>query len=199
MFEGHVEPNKRINLLYDDVDRHYHVITNLTGSMAKKYVCKACNKSCRSDVAHNCDQTCCECMTSLPCAFVGIRIPCDECNRHFRSQNCFDNHKRRVTKEKTVCERKRRCGTCGELVIRENHECSKRNCQNCIENKEVGLLCYMRPLKNVLPACDKVLYVFYDFETTQNTRFSDRAVTCPKSRLRAAVLFDVRGRRRRPA
>ena len=27
----------------------------------------------------------------------------------------------------------------------------------------------MRPLKNVLPACDGVLYVFYDFETTQNT------------------------------
>jgi len=30
----------------------------------------------------------------------------------------------------------------------------------------------------VLPACDKVLYVFYDFETTHNTRFSDR-VTLP--------------------
>ena len=33
----------------------------------------------------------------------------------------------------------------------------------------------MRPLKNVFPTCDKVLYVFYDFQTTQNTRFSDRA------------------------
>ena len=35
MFEGHVESNKRLNLLYDDVDSHYHVITNLTGAMAK--------------------------------------------------------------------------------------------------------------------------------------------------------------------
>ena len=34
----------------------------------------------------------------------------------------------------------------------------------------------MRPLKDDLPdACDKVLYVFYDFETTQNTSYSDKA------------------------
>ena len=34
---------------------------------------------------------------------------------------------------------------------------------------------FMRPLKNVLPAGDRVLYVFYDFETTQKTRYSDTA------------------------
>ena len=111
MFEGHVESNKRLNLLYDDVDRHYHVITNLTGAMAKKYVCKACNKSCRSDAAHNCDQTCSECMTIPPCAFEGIRIPCDECNRHVRSQNCFDNHKIRVTKKK-------QCASLSDVAVR---------------------------------------------------------------------------------
>ena len=34
----------------------------------------------------------------------------------------------------------------------------------------------MRPLKDVLPTnTDKVLYVFYDFETTQNNRYSDMA------------------------
>jgi len=34
----------------------------------------------------------------------------------------------------------------------------------------------MRPLKDVLPdTSDKVLYVFYDFETTQNTKYSDTA------------------------
>ena len=33
----------------------------------------------------------------------------------------------------------------------------------------------MQPLKNVLPHSDKVLYVFYDFETTQNTQYSDTA------------------------
>ena len=41
MFEGRVESSKRINLLYDDVGHHYHVITNITGVMAKRYVCEA--------------------------------------------------------------------------------------------------------------------------------------------------------------
>jgi hypothetical protein len=49
IFEGQVETSERINLLYD-VSRNYHVIGNLTGTMAKKFVCKACGKGCRRDV-----------------------------------------------------------------------------------------------------------------------------------------------------
>jgi len=52
LFEGRVESPKRINLLYDDVNRHYHVITNLTGAMAKRYVCRACNKGCSHGARH---------------------------------------------------------------------------------------------------------------------------------------------------
>jgi hypothetical protein len=33
----------------------------------------------------------------------------------------------------------------------------------------------MKPLKNELPSSDKMLFVFYDFETTQDKRFSERA------------------------
>jgi len=36
MYQGHVESDKRINLLFDEVTRHYHVIGNLTGAMAKR-------------------------------------------------------------------------------------------------------------------------------------------------------------------
>jgi hypothetical protein len=57
MFEGQVESPETINLLYDDVERHYHVIVNITGVMAKMYVCKACKKRCRRDLTHMCDQT----------------------------------------------------------------------------------------------------------------------------------------------
>ena len=38
MFDGQTNCTKRINLLYDDVTKHYHVINSLTGAMAKKYV-----------------------------------------------------------------------------------------------------------------------------------------------------------------
>jgi hypothetical protein len=33
----------------------------------------------------------------------------------------------------------------------------------------------MRPLRNELPCSDDVLFVFYDFETTQDTQFSENA------------------------
>jgi hypothetical protein len=54
VFDGQVEYEKRINLLYDDVSKHYHVIGNLTGAMAQRYVCRGCNKGCRRGVTHKC-------------------------------------------------------------------------------------------------------------------------------------------------
>ena len=57
MFDGQVQTEKRINLNYDDEARHYHVIDNITGAMAKRYVCEACNKGC-SDVTHKCEKAC---------------------------------------------------------------------------------------------------------------------------------------------
>jgi len=62
-------------------------------------------------------------------------------------------------------------------------DCSRERSMNVangivtrVSKTEVGYLCYMRPLKDVLPAnADKVLYEFYDVETTQNKRYSDTA------------------------
>jgi hypothetical protein len=117
MFEGGEGQSlqKRLNLLYDDVTRHYHVIANRTGAMAKRYVCTACNKGCNRDVTHVCDHTCSDCMTSPPCVSTGTRIPCDSCNRHFRSDSCFEKHKNRMMgrrNKKSVCELKRNCSVC---------------------------------------------------------------------------------------
>jgi len=75
MFEGQVDSSKRLNILYDDVECHYHVIFNVTAAMDKKYVCKVCNKAYRSDVTHVCDQTCSDCTACPPCAFAEFRIP----------------------------------------------------------------------------------------------------------------------------
>jgi len=57
MFEGQVDSPKRLNILYDAVERHYHVIAQFTGAMAKEYVCKECSKECKRDIANVCDQT----------------------------------------------------------------------------------------------------------------------------------------------
>jgi len=100
IFEGRVESVKRLNLLYDEVEWHCHVITNLTGAMANPYACKACNKSCRIVITLICDLTCSDFMTNTPCAFSEVRISCDECNRHFRCRKCFDNLKQSTAKRK---------------------------------------------------------------------------------------------------
>ena len=174
MFEGRVESTVSLNLLCDEVTRHYHVIGNLAAAMARGYVCKACGKWCRRDVKHTCDQTCSCCMASPPCVATGIRIPCADSDRYFRSQTCFANHRRRIGNRKSVCEHKRQCWTCGELVVSgKPHEYGKRYCDVCSANREVGHLCYMRPLNNVLTLSDGVLYVFYGFEITQHTRYSE--------------------------
>jgi hypothetical protein len=39
IFDGRVDFERRLNV-YDDVTRHYHVITSLIGAMAKKLVCR---------------------------------------------------------------------------------------------------------------------------------------------------------------
>lgn len=152
------------------------MITNLTGAMARRYVCKGCNEWFRQDVTNVCDQKCSDWKASPPCAFKCFRIPCAECKRNFRSRSCFNKHKISTLNKKSLWERKRFFATCGVIVTLGNHECNNRHCETCNQNREVGHLYYIRPLKNVLPAnVDNVLYVLYDIETTQNTRYSDKA------------------------
>jgi len=74
MYEGQVDPSKHLNLHYD-VERHYHVITNLTGAMAKRQGFSTCHKSCGRVIQHVCDQTCGDSMSSPHCVFSGTRFP----------------------------------------------------------------------------------------------------------------------------
>jgi hypothetical protein len=62
MFDGRVEASTGINLLYDDVTRHYHAINNLTRALAKRFICEACNKVCKRGVTRRYDVTCNDCM-----------------------------------------------------------------------------------------------------------------------------------------
>ena len=59
--------------------------------------------------------------------------------------------------------------------VNNKQECYKRFCLTCNDDKEVGHLCFMRPLKKEPALCEHVLYVFYDFETTQDSRLNDKS------------------------
>ena len=142
--------------------------------MSTRYICEGCNESSRSGVRHKCREACTDCMFITPCICTDVRILYEACNRTFRSQACFDKHKTNKLKGTTVCAQKRNCAKCdGPLDDRRKHECFKSFCRNCQKNREFGHLCYMAPLANKLPKSDNVMFVFYDFETTQDTRISD--------------------------
>ena len=144
--------------------------------MSKRYICEACNQSCRLGMTERCREKCTDCMSIPPCICTDVRIPCEACNWTFRSQACYDKHKtNNLKKDKTVCEQKRNCAKCNGLLDDSTHECFKSFCDNRQKNREYGLLCYMAPLVNKLPKSDNVLFVFSDFEKTQDTRISDSA------------------------
>lgn len=128
IFDGQIAKSQRINLLYDD--QHYHGITNLMTAMAKEYECPACNKGCTRGVQHKCDASCDACSAIPSCKQDNTRIPCDECNGHFRNSTRFENHKRLKVSGKTVCEARRRCRECGNMEGAD-HECNKRYCSQC--------------------------------------------------------------------
>jgi len=149
------------------------MICNITAEMAKSYVSKVCNKGCYTDITHTCEQTCSDRMSVPPCAFCDVRIPCESCNRNFRSQTCFDNHKNNKLRGKTVCEQKRNCETCRSLLTKKKHECFKPYCAKSNRNVENGYLCYISTFKNEVPRSDNVLFVFCEFETTQDTKVNE--------------------------
>jgi len=158
------------------------VINNLTGAMARRCVCKGCNKGCKRGEAHKRGLTCSDCKSVPPCMFSEERVQCESCNRSFRSRSCFEKHKtHKLEGNKTACEKVRNCHVCKACVTRNTHECFKPFCANCKKNMEINHLCNMQPLKNELPSADDVLFVFYDFETTQDAKISDTArVHVPK-------------------
>jgi alpha-glucuronidase len=66
MFEGKVETSDSINLLYDDITCHYHVIGSLTGAMVNNLCVKHVSKDV-VEKSHIYDQASSECMASPPC------------------------------------------------------------------------------------------------------------------------------------
>jgi len=89
------------------------------------------------------------------------KVPCESCNRKFRSRSCFEKHKtNKLAGKRTVCEKVRNCPVCKACVTRKNQECFKPYCPKCNKNMEINHLCYMQPLKNELPNADDVLFVF---------------------------------------
>lgn len=64
---------KRMKMLYDGY--HFHVLSNVTGAIAKRYVCFACNVGCERVEKHRCDELCDTRSAITPCIPNNDNIP----------------------------------------------------------------------------------------------------------------------------
>jgi ribosomal protein L37E len=73
-----------------------------------------------------------------------------------------------------VCERKKNCASCGGQLTSKTRVFQTLLCQLQAQRGGRAPLLHAA-LKNRLPLNDNVLYVFYDFETTQDTEIAQDA------------------------
>ena len=165
-------PEKSIYLYYQA--NHFDVITKLPGFFNTSYFCHACYKGYDHTTDHLCDGMCYSCR-GFGCTIEDNGITCQECDRLFKNQTCYDRHKQEPINGggRTVCETVKKCPTChNSMDVRKlnNHPCvDKKKCPTCkIERNPSDLnhKCYMQqegPKEE--PSYSQLL--FFDFECTQ--------------------------------
>ena len=172
---------------------HYDVITSMPGFLSKKYYCHTCKEGYTHRDKHKCLKKCLSCF-KYDSNCKGPEITCNDCNRIFLGQECFDEHKRNRSKGKKpdiVCELVRKCPKCKRIVSDlKVHVCGYSECNNCGKYCDMqNHKCHMKVVETKGGYCTKdggcenlepkdrclccktytINYMFYDFETQQNT------------------------------
>ena len=161
-----------ISLYYHN--NHFDVITKLPAFLSRGYFCHRCHKTYDHTADHICTAMC-EMCRGFECVWQGKGIPCNECDRVFRNQACYDRHKNQPINGggRTVCQVIRKCDKCGKpMDVRhlnpKGHICGKK-CETCgliLTREDTDHKCYIKPLEQVEESSYNHLLFFY-FEATQ--------------------------------
>ena len=160
-----------ISLYYHN--NHFDTITSLPGFLSKNYFCHRCHKSYDCTTDHMCSTMCRSCR-HFGCVLEGDGIVCNECNRMFKNQACYDHHKEPMNGGgRSVCEVIRKCPKCGKAMdvrkVRDGgHICGKK-CPTCgvtLESKDTDHQCYIQQQEYEEERSYNHL-LFFDFEATQ--------------------------------
>ena len=165
-------PEKSIYLYYQA--NHYDVITKLPGFLNTNYFCHACHKGYDHTTDHLCIGMCCSCR-GFGCTIEDNGITCQECDRLFKNQACYDRHKQEPINGggKTVCEKIRKCPKCHHSMdvrrIRAHQCVDNKKCPTCKIGRnpnDPNHKCYMQQQEPK----EEISYnqlLFFDFECTQ--------------------------------
>ena len=164
-------PEKSIYLYYQS--NHFDVITSLPGFLNRSYFCHTCYKPYNNTTDHLCKGMCHSCR-GFGCAYEDGGITCNECDRLFKNQACYDRHKQQPINGggRTVCEVIRKCQKCKQSMdVRHirGHECVDKKCPTCKirrNPRDPDHQCYMQQLEPKEESSYNHL-LFFDFECTQ--------------------------------
>ena len=131
-------------------NNHYDVITKMPGFFARAYYCHECKKAYNNVETHLCPNSC-KCCGARPICPELSWMPCNDCGRMFKSQQCYDQHKEPRGKARSVCQGWVKCPQCKKAVQRycaapDKHGCEKKKCGIC--GKFVKLedhFCFIQP------------------------------------------------------
>ena len=136
-------------------DNHFDTINSIPGFLGHSYFCFRCDKTYDCTTDYLCTNMCRSCR-GFGCDWEGKGITCNECDRKFKSQSCYDRHKNEPINGsgRTVCQVIRKCEKCGKsMAIRKikpgGHICG-RKCQTCgvvLTREDTDHKCYIQPLE----------------------------------------------------
>ena len=153
-------------------NNHFDVITSIPGFLNKSYFCHRCHKAYDHTADHLCPAMCKSCR-AFGCVLEGDGIVCNECDRLFKNQACYDHHKDPINGGgRSVCEVVRKCEKCGKAMdvrrIKNGHICGKK-CRTCgviLNQGDEEHQCFIQQLEQEEESSYNHL-LFFDFESTQ--------------------------------
>ena len=165
-------PEKSIYLYYQA--NHFDVITTLPGFLNTNYFCHVCHKAYDHTTDHFCKGMCRSCR-GFGCVIQDNGMTCNECDRLFKNQACYDRHKQQPINGggRTVCQTIRKCPKCKQSMdvrqIGKPHQCVDKKCPTCKKERnpqDHNHQCYMQQLEPKEESSYNQL-LFFDFECTQ--------------------------------
>ena len=167
-------PEKSIYLYYQA--NHFDTIRSLPAFLNTNYFCHVCHKGYDHTTDHLCKGMCRSCR-GFGCVIQDGGIECNECDRLFKNQACYDRHKQQHINGggRTVCETIRKCPKCHQAMdvrrIRgRGHQCvDNKKCPTCkiMRNpQDLNHKCYMQQVEPKEESSYNHLLFFY-FECTQ--------------------------------
>jgi len=88
---------------------------------------------------------------------------CNDCNRTFWNEKCFNQHK-----DNKTCDNISKCKKCNQKIIAKHgtHKCGEKHCYNCeMNHSDVNHKCFIQKM-TAKTSSEK--YIFFDYETYKN-------------------------------